>query len=49
MLSSLIDYMTKKGHVWFARLDEIAAHARRSQKEDGWQPYVERLLLTRSQ
>lgn len=40
---SLIDYMTKKGHVWFARLDEIAAHARRSQKEDGWQPYVERL------
>jgi len=38
----LIEYMQAKGGVWFARLDEIAAHARTCAKQ-GWKPRTDRL------
>ena len=38
----LIEYMKSKGGVWFARLDEIAAHVR-SEIAAGWNPRVDRL------
>jgi hypothetical protein len=39
----MIEYMRAKGGVWFARLDEIAAHARRCIADGSWQPRVDRL------
>jgi peptidoglycan/xylan/chitin deacetylase (PgdA/CDA1 family) len=39
----LIDYMRSKGGVWFARLDEIAAHARQCAANGSWKPRVDRL------
>jgi peptidoglycan/xylan/chitin deacetylase (PgdA/CDA1 family) len=38
----LIGYMKAQGGVWFARLDEIATHARR-EVAGGWAPRVDRL------
>jgi peptidoglycan/xylan/chitin deacetylase (PgdA/CDA1 family) len=38
----LIGYMKAQGGVWFARLDEIATHARR-EIAGGWAPRVDRL------
>jgi hypothetical protein len=38
----LIEYMRAKGGVWFARLDEIAAHVRQ-EVAAGWAPRVDRL------
>jgi peptidoglycan/xylan/chitin deacetylase (PgdA/CDA1 family) len=38
----LIEYMTTKGGVWFARLDEIAAHVR-AEMAAGWMPRVDRV------
>jgi peptidoglycan/xylan/chitin deacetylase (PgdA/CDA1 family) len=38
----LIEYMKAKGGVWFARLDEIAAHVR-SEIAAGWKPRADRL------
>jgi peptidoglycan/xylan/chitin deacetylase (PgdA/CDA1 family) len=38
----LIEYMQAKGGVWFARLDEIAAHVR-AEVAAGWRPRVDRL------
>ena len=38
----LIEYMQPKGRVWFARLDEIAAHVR-SEVAAGWTQRVDRL------
>jgi peptidoglycan/xylan/chitin deacetylase (PgdA/CDA1 family) len=39
----LIEHMKSKGGVWFARLDEIAAHARRCLADGSWTPRVDRL------
>jgi peptidoglycan-N-acetylglucosamine deacetylase len=41
--TDLIQYMKDKGGVWFARLDEIAAHARRCLDDGSWRPRVDRL------
>jgi peptidoglycan/xylan/chitin deacetylase (PgdA/CDA1 family) len=38
----LIEHMKARGGVWFARLDEIAAHVR-AEMAKGWQPRVDRL------
>ena len=38
----LIEYMKSRGGVWFARLDEMAAHAR-AEMAAGWKPRVDRL------
>jgi len=40
---SLIEYMQAKGGVWFARLDEIADHARRCLADGSWTPRIDRL------
>jgi peptidoglycan/xylan/chitin deacetylase (PgdA/CDA1 family) len=39
----LIEYMKDKGGVWFARLDEIAAHAGRCHDDGSWTARVDRL------
>lgn len=39
----LIQYMMAKGGVWFARMDEIAAHARKCFADDSWTPRIDRL------
>jgi peptidoglycan/xylan/chitin deacetylase (PgdA/CDA1 family) len=39
----LIQYMLAKGDVWFARMDEIAAHARKSIADGSWIPRIDRL------
>jgi peptidoglycan/xylan/chitin deacetylase (PgdA/CDA1 family) len=41
--ADLIDHMHGKGGVWFARLDEIAAHARACVADGSWTPRVDRL------
>jgi hypothetical protein len=41
--ADLIDYMHGKGGVWFARLDEIADHARACVADGSWTPRVDRL------
>ena len=38
----LIEYMQAKGGVWFARLDEIAAHVR-AEMDAGWKPRADRV------
>ena len=43
---SLIEHMQRKGGVWFARLDEIAAHVRRCIASGAWTPRVETLPFT---
>lgn len=40
---SFIEYMREKGEVWFARMDEIAAHVRKVRAEESWMPRRERL------
>lgn len=42
-LANLIRYMHEKGGVWFAKLEEIAAHVRQMQAEGRWRPRVDRL------
>jgi hypothetical protein len=42
-LSKLIEYMQSRGGVWFARLDEVAAHVRRVIDSGAWSPRVDRL------
>jgi peptidoglycan/xylan/chitin deacetylase (PgdA/CDA1 family) len=39
----LIRYMHKKGQVWFATLEDIAAHVRRLMRVGAWSPRVDRL------
>jgi hypothetical protein len=39
----LIRYMRAKGQVWFARMDEIAAHARKCIADGSWTPRIDRL------
>lgn len=41
MLGKLIEYMTSRGGVWFARLDEIAAHVRGLIDDGRWMPRVD--------
>jgi peptidoglycan/xylan/chitin deacetylase (PgdA/CDA1 family) len=40
---SLIEYMRSKGDVWFARMEEIAAHVRKCIDVDKWKPRREEL------
>jgi peptidoglycan/xylan/chitin deacetylase (PgdA/CDA1 family) len=42
-LAKLIEYMHAKGHVWFAPLEEIAAHIRRVVADGSWRPRIDRL------
>lgn len=39
----LIDYMHRKGDVWFARLDEITDHVGRCIADGSWKPRIDRL------
>ncbi len=43
MLCRLIEHMQEKGGVWFARLDEIAAHVRGLIEAGRWSPRIDRL------
>jgi peptidoglycan/xylan/chitin deacetylase (PgdA/CDA1 family) len=43
MLCRLIEYMTSRGGVWFARLDEIAAHMRGLIDDGSWTPRIDNL------
>ena len=40
---TLVEYMQRKGQVWFARLEEIAAHVTQCVESGAWSPRVERL------
>jgi peptidoglycan-N-acetylglucosamine deacetylase len=42
-MADLIEYMLAKGGVWFARLDEVAAHARKCLSDGTWQPRIDQL------
>lgn len=42
-IDKLIQHMARKGKVWFAPLEEIAAHARKMAAEGRWQPRVDKL------
>jgi peptidoglycan-N-acetylglucosamine deacetylase len=42
-MAKLIEYMQTKGQVWFATLEEIAAHVKRLIAERTWTPRVDRL------
>lgn len=42
-VSKLIEYMMAKGDVWFARMDEIAAHVQRSVATGAYAPRIDRL------
>lgn len=44
----LIEYMQSRGHVWFARLDEICDHVNQLVAEAKWQPRVEHLPVYHS-
>src|SRR5262249_34558033 len=44
-IRELIEYMLAKGGVWFAKHEEIAAHARSLMADGRWQPRVERVPL----
>lgn len=43
MITRLIDHMNAKGDVWFARLDEIAAHVQKVIDDGSWTPRTDRL------
>ncbi|MDH3667812.1 MAG: polysaccharide deacetylase [Paracoccaceae bacterium] len=43
MICDLIEHMTAKGGVWFARLDEIAAHVQGVIEDGTWRPRIDRL------
>ena len=42
-IAELIGYMQKKGGVWFARLEDIAAHVRDLERQGKWKPRADRL------
>jgi len=42
-VSKLIEYMMQKGDVWFARMDEIAAHVQRSVRTGVYTPRIDSL------
>ncbi len=42
-LSRLIRYMQAKGDVWFAKMEDIAAHVRKVVADGSWRPRIDRL------
>jgi peptidoglycan-N-acetylglucosamine deacetylase len=42
-IDKLLAHMAKKGKVWFATLEEIAAHSRKMMAEGKWQPRIDTL------
>ena len=42
-ISQFIEYMLNKGKVWFAPMEEIAAHVRSLVAQNLWQPHVDRM------
>ncbi|MFO0995728.1 MAG: polysaccharide deacetylase [Alphaproteobacteria bacterium] len=42
-IAQLIEYMHKKGKVWFARLEDIASHVQKMIDQGKWTPRVDRL------
>ena len=42
-VSKLIEYMMAKGDVWFARMDEIAAHVQRSVATGAYKLRIDKL------
>jgi peptidoglycan/xylan/chitin deacetylase (PgdA/CDA1 family) len=42
-IADLIEYMQKKGKVWFAPMEEIAAHVRRMVADKRWTPRIDKL------
>jgi peptidoglycan-N-acetylglucosamine deacetylase len=42
-MATLIEYMHSKGQVWFATLEEIAAHVKRVIADRTWTPRIDRL------
>ena len=42
-IAKLIEYMNEKGGVWFATMEEIAAHVRRLVDAGEWSPRIDRL------
>jgi hypothetical protein len=42
-IADLIEYMQKKGKVWFAPMEEIAAHVRRMVADRRWTPRIDKL------
>jgi peptidoglycan-N-acetylglucosamine deacetylase len=42
-MAKLIEYMQAKGQVWFATLEEIAAHVKRLIADGTWRPRIDRL------
>jgi peptidoglycan/xylan/chitin deacetylase (PgdA/CDA1 family) len=42
-MAKLIEYMQSKGRVWFATLEEIAAHVKRVIADGTWKPRIDRL------
>jgi peptidoglycan/xylan/chitin deacetylase (PgdA/CDA1 family) len=42
-IAELIEYMQKKGGVWFARLEDIAAHVRDLERQGKWKPRTDQL------
>jgi len=42
-IAGLIEYMHEKGNVWFAPMEEIAAHVRRMIAEKRWTPRIDKL------
>ena len=43
MMAWLIEYIHRRGQVWFAPLEEIAAHVQRVMAEGTWTPRIDRL------
>jgi hypothetical protein len=42
-IRELIEHMQRKGGVWFAKLEDIATHARNLAASGRWSPRVERV------
>ena len=40
---TLLDYMTIKGDVWFARMEDIAAHVNKCIDEGSYNPRIDKL------
>jgi len=42
-VAKMIEYMQKKGKVWFATMEEIARHYQKCITESGYKPRIDRL------
>jgi hypothetical protein len=42
-MATLIEYMHRKGQVWFATLEDIAAHVKRVMADGTWTPRIDHL------